>query len=186
MAAGEAEENGTFHADNVHVEDPQPRQTMTTPEFPPRAVVEEHRIDHWPPRSWCDECNEGHGRERRHGRVSELQRVVIVSMHYAFMTRKGQIVSEGETGWDDDEALKLLIVKDSLGRAEFAHAVPKKGIDEKRFSVDAVVDDVLWLGYAKVILKSDNEPAIIKFLKEALSIPTVSGVYQVGEEHTTL
>ena len=47
MAAGEAEENGTFHADNVDVEDSQPQQTMTTPELPPRAVVEEHRIDHW-------------------------------------------------------------------------------------------------------------------------------------------
>ena len=80
MAAGEAEENGTFHADNVDVEDSQPQQTMNTPELPRRAVVEEHRIDHWPPRSWCDECNEGHGRERRQGRVSELHRVAVVSM----------------------------------------------------------------------------------------------------------
>ena len=178
------EENGTFHADNIHVEDSQPQQTMITPELPPRAVVEEHRIDHWPPRSWCDECNEGHGRERRHGRVSELHRVAIVSMDYAFMTRKGHVVSEGETGWDDDEALKLLIVKDSLSRAVLAHAVPKKGIDEKRFSVDAVVDDVLWLGYAKVILKTGNEAPTVKLLKEALSTLKVSGVDQVGEEHS--
>ena len=58
----------------------------------------------------------------------------MVSMNSAFMTRKGHIVSEGETGWDDDEALKLLIVKDSLSRAVFAHAVPKKGIDEQVLS----------------------------------------------------
>jgi len=184
VAAGEAEENGTFNADTVDVEDSQPQQTMTTPELPPRAVVEEHRIDHWPPRSWCDECNEGHGRERRHGRVAESHRVAIVSMDYAFLTRKGQIVSEGDQGWDDEDALKLLIVKDSLSRAVFAHAVTKKGIDEKRFSVNAVVDDVLWLGYAKVILKSDNEPAIVKLLKEALATLKVSGVDQAGEEHS--
>ena len=76
----EAEESGMFNADTVDVEDAQPQQTTTTPEPPPRAVVEDNRIDHWHPMSWCDECNEGHGRERRHGRVSESHRVAIVSI----------------------------------------------------------------------------------------------------------
>ena len=52
VAAGEAEETGTFHADSPDVEDSQPQQTMTTPELPSPAVVEEHGIDHCPPRSW--------------------------------------------------------------------------------------------------------------------------------------
>ena len=129
-------------------------------------------IDHWPPRSWCDECNEGHGRDRRHGRVPESHRVAIVSMDYAFLRRTGH-VSEGDPGWDDDEALKLLI----------AHAVPKHAVDEKKFTVHVVVDDVLCLGYAQVILRSDNKLAIVKLLKEALSTMKVSGVGQVGEEH---
>ena len=92
VAAGQAEEKGTLHADNVDVEDSQPQQTMTTPELPPRAIVEGHMIYHCPPRSWCNECNEGRGRERRHGRVSELNRVAIVSTNYAFMTRKGHCI----------------------------------------------------------------------------------------------
>ena len=66
----------------------------------------------------------------------------------------------------------------------FAHAVPKKRVDDKRFAVDIIVDDVLWLGYAKVILKSDDEPAIIKLLKEALAALKVSGLEQAGEEHS--
>ena len=33
-------------------------------------------------------------------------------------------------------------------------------------------------------MKSDNEPAIVKLLKEALSTLKVSGVDQVGEEHS--
>ena len=45
--------------------------------------------------------------------------------------------------------LKMFINKDSLSRAVFAHAVPKKGIYEKRVAVDVVADDFLWLGYAK-------------------------------------
>ena len=72
--------------------------------------------------------------------------------------------------------LKLLVVKDTKSKAVFAHAFPQKGIDEKRFSVDMVVADVLWLGYSKVLLKSDNEPAIVKLLKESLATLKVSGV----------
>ena len=91
---------------------------------------------------------------------------------------------QGDPGWDDEEALKLLIVKDSLSRAGVAHAVPKKGVDDKRFAVDIIVEDILWLGYAKVILKSDNEPAIMKSLKETLAALKVSGLDQAGEEHS--
>ncbi len=103
---------------------------------------------------------------------------------YACLTRNGSVVHEGVPGWNDEEALKLLIVNDSLSRTVFAHAVHKKGVDDKRFAADIIVDDVLWLGYAKVILKSDNEPAIIKLLKEILAAPKVSGLEQAGEEHS--
>ena len=48
--------------DVVEVEDAQPIRGMPTPTLPSRAVIEAHRIDHWPPRSWCEECNEGFGR----------------------------------------------------------------------------------------------------------------------------
>ena len=184
LAAGEAEEcppGAVFDAEEI--EDVQPQQSLKTPELPPHAVVEAHRIDHWPPRSWCKECNEGHGRERGHYRSEESHRVAIISMDYAFMTKKGEIVVEGDPGWDDEEALKLLVVKDSKSRAVFAHAVPRKGIDEKRYAVDMVVEDVLWLGYSKLLLKSDNEPAIVKLLKESLASLKVSGVDQAGEEH---
>ena len=69
IVAGEVEESKEIEADSIDIEDVQPKQIMPTPDLPSRAVIEEHRIDHWPPRSLCDECNEGHGRERRHGKV---------------------------------------------------------------------------------------------------------------------
>ena len=154
LAAGEAEAHpseAVFDAEDV--EDVQPQQVLNTPELPPHAVVETHRIDHWPPRSWCKECNEGHGRERGHFKVDEPHRVAIISMDYAFVTRKGDIVGVGEPGCDDEDALKLLVVKDSKSRSVFAHAVPRKGVDEKRYVVDMIVEDVLWLGYSKLLLK---------------------------------
>ena len=58
----------------------------------------------------------------------------------------------------------------------FAHAVPQNGIDDKRFAVDCIVEDVLWLGYTKVLVRSDNEPAIVKLLKESLAAHKVEGL----------
>ena len=45
-----------------------------------------------------------------------------------------------------------------------------------------VVEDV-WLGYIQVILKSDHEPAIMKFLQAALVALKESRVDQASEEH---
>ena len=72
------------------------------------------------------------------------------------MICRGVIVETGEDGSEDPDALKLLIVKDSRSRSTFAHAVPQKGTDEKHYSVDMVVEDVLWLCCSQAILKSDN------------------------------
>ena len=47
----------------IDVEDVQPLQTLTTPDLPSRAIVEAHRIDHWPYRSWCSESVEGFDNE---------------------------------------------------------------------------------------------------------------------------
>ena len=46
VAAGEVEESREIEADTN--EDVQPQQIMPTPDLPSRAVIEEHRIDHWP------------------------------------------------------------------------------------------------------------------------------------------
>ena len=73
------------------------------------------------------------------------------------------------------------MVKDTRSKSVFAFAVPQKGIDQKRFAVDAIVESVLWLGYSS--LESDNEPAIMKLLQEALGALKVSGIDQASEEH---
>ena len=74
----------------------------------------------------------------------------MISMDYLFITRKG-VFSEDEAGWADPDALKVLVAKDTRSKSVFAFAVPQKGIDQKRFAVDAIVESVLWLGYSRVI-----------------------------------
>ena len=107
----------------------------------------------------------------------------VISMDYALLTRKGPIVLEGESGWDDPETLKILVVKDSKSGSVLAHPVVRKGVDEKRLIVDMVVRDVSWLGYPQVLSKSDNEPATVKLLQDALGVLKVAGM-RAGEEHS--
>ena len=43
---------------------------------------------------------------------------------------------------------------------------------------------IQWLGYSKVTLKSDNGPAIVKLLSEALRELRIQGMEQALEEHS--
>ena len=83
---------------------------------------------------------------------------------------------------NDPDALKVLVVKDTQSKSVFAHAVPQKGIDDKGFAVDCIVEDVLGFGFAKVLVKSDTEPAIVKLLMESLAALKVEGL-NASEEH---
>ena len=84
------------YADEVHLgkdddgvieaEDLQPQQTLSTPQLPLRAVIEDHRIYHCLYTSWCDECVEGICREWAHSRVDDARRIVMISMHYVFIS----------------------------------------------------------------------------------------------------
>jgi hypothetical protein len=84
---------------------------------------------------------------------------------------------------DPARVLKVLVVRDMRSKALFAHAVTVKGADADGFAVQCVVEDVLWLGYSRIILKSDNEPAIVRLLKESLKALRVEGLEQAAEEH---
>ena len=137
---------GEDDAESVLAEDVQPVRTLKTLELPAREEVEEHRVDHCPYRSWCDSCVEGAGRENGHRNV-ESHSIAMISMDYFFITKKG-IYIDKEAGWDDPDALEVLVVKDTKSKSVFAHAVPQKGSDNKRFAVGCIVEDVLWLGYA--------------------------------------
>jgi hypothetical protein len=57
------------------------------PFMPSAAEVEEHRVTHWPYRSWCRECVEGKalGEHRSH-RCAHGSRVAVVGIDYFFMT----------------------------------------------------------------------------------------------------
>ena len=57
-------------------EETEARKITTTPSMPSAKEVEEHRLDHMPYRSWCDQCVEGRGKERSHTAVDKSKNVI--------------------------------------------------------------------------------------------------------------
>ena len=55
----------------------------------------------------------------------------------------------------------ILVVKDTRSKAIFAHACPNKGAHEA--VVAKVVSDLNVLGYKRVLVRTDGEPAILDF-----------------------
>ena len=55
---------------------------------------------------------------------------------------------------------EILVAMDTTSGSIFSHVVQKTGVEEDRYSVDKLADDVAWLGCSEITLKSDNGPAI--------------------------
>ena len=76
--------------------------------------------------------------------------------------------SEGEKTLQDDRQqrniMKCLIVRCHESKALFAHCIPCKGADEDKY----VVSLVTFMGHVKLILKSDNEVALLTLVRAAL------------------
>ena len=154
------------------------------PTKPSAAEIEEHRVTHYPYRSWCDECREGRGlgehRGRHAGRSHDIPRVGI---DYWYITTGGlktrqDITNEfpqdegGETSLtaarENATIMKCLIVRCHESKAVFAHAVPVKGRDEDNYVASLITTDVAFMGHVKLIIKSDNEPALLALAHAAL------------------
>ena len=41
--------------------------------------------------------------------------------------------------------------------------MPNKGLDPDGYIIEQMKQDVPWLGYSSVMIRSDNEPALLRF-----------------------
>ena len=153
---------------------------------PTRSEYLDHCITHYPFRVWCKHCLEGRGREfahEHHRGDKDARSIPVISFDYCFISDVGDVTTGVEFEAAGDGVAKVLVVRDGKSKCVFAHVVPAKGVDEAGFAVATLVDDVKWLGYNKIALKSDNERAIVKLLSEALRELRISGLDQCLEEH---
>ncbi len=156
----------------VHIMDEdeaEPVKIVRSPGQPTPQQEEEHRVDHYPYRSWCKWCvmGRGIGFQHRHARGSCVPRI---GADYFFITTGGVKRREELTEYPEDkdveegrkkgELIKCILIRDFESKIIFAHCVPCKGIDEEDYVANLVTADVRWLGYTQMILKGDNEKAL--------------------------
>ena len=117
------------------------------PYSPSRAELSHHQLTHWPFRSWCKECVMGKSRSSPHSykrrKTREGPTIPSVSFAYMFLDGKSPV----------------LVYRDRLSRKIFSHAVTSKGASDP-WIVAKVVEDLDSLGYGRILMKTDQEPAI--------------------------
>ncbi len=181
-------------------EEVEPLQSAPSPKLPSAAEVEDHRLTHAQYRSWCKFCVMGRGLGERRGRhVGRPHAIPRVGIDYWYITSDGlksrkeldftetpegdaKLVEERHKG----TIMKCIVVRCYETKAVFSHVIPCKGADEDRFVVNLVVSDVAWLGHTKLILKSDQERALLSLVRQALVAIRfqVESVDKVTVEHS--
>ena len=56
----------------------EPLKAAPSPILPPATGIEEHRLTHWPYRSWCEFCNVGRGIGEQHRRSPGKPRSIAI------------------------------------------------------------------------------------------------------------
>ena len=178
-------------------QDVEPLRTAPSPELPSATAVEEHRHLHVPYRDWCKFCVMGRGTGLPHGR-SGSSTIPLVGLDYFYITTGGvkirtelEFAGDGEgnaaleKAREDGKIIKCLVVRCLHSKMIFGHVIPYKGAGEDQFVVGLVVADIAWLGHTKMILKSDNEPALQTLVEQALERARVQcrGLTSISQEH---
>ena len=140
-------------------------KAVKCPSAPTNEEIERHMLTHVPFRSWCPHCVAGQSGRKGHFKTREEQKekseVPTVHLDYMFLT-------SGEEREEEDEeksGMPILVALDQESGMTFSSVVPKKGANA--YAIVRLCNDLSLLGHAKLVLKSDNEPAIIS-LKEAV------------------
>jgi len=144
-------------------EEGQPVRRVRAPRTPSAAEVQEHEDQgHAVYRSWCAICSGARGIGTQHiGRAETGEdRDPVVALDYAFLSKDGAAVEDGS----GQDLLTMLVVKEDRYKSYAATVVQRKGVVDS--VVSFVVGFIRALGYRRMTLQSDNEPAILGLKKE--------------------
>ena len=112
-------------------------------------------------------CIRGRAKATKHvstGGVDEST-VPVVGFDYAFISDRSGARSEDEEEVDKDledkAVVKVLVAQDSKPKACAAIPVPQKGIDPDEWAVRESLKYLDFLGYQKLVVKTDQERALM-------------------------
>ena len=159
-------------------------KSVPDPGQPTDQEVEDHRTGgHQPYRSWCKFCVMGRGGVFHHQNTRSKSAIPRIGVDYFFITRGGvrrrdeleyQEGPAGEEALENDrksgDVVKCIVIRDWESKAIFAHCIPCKGADEDQYVAKLVEGDLVWLGYTRIVLKGDNEPALQALIRQVLGL----------------
>ena len=131
-------------------EEAQRARPLRAPPVPTPQMVAEHEVTHIPYRSWCPACVAGRGRSYSHHHEGRDSTVPVISADYLYFSEKGV----------PGKSLPTVVLRDRASKAIFSHLLPAKGTVGSTYPEKAVLRDLNWLGYKRLVLKTDQENAI--------------------------
>eukprot|EP00973_Karenia_brevis_P056063 7797580-Karenia_brevis.AAC.1 len=131
-------------------------KTLPDPGNPTQSEIEDHYLaNHLPYRSWCECCVRGKAKDLPHRKSQPggPAEVPLIGMDF----------QHPGTDSSEEARLNILTVKDTKSKAVFCYPCSSKAPSEA--VADKVINDIEVLGYGRIALRCDNEPAIRKLQK---------------------
>ena len=155
-------------------------RARSVPVGPTRQEREDHEAaGHVPYRSWCRACVAGRGRSDAHSTAkTSHSAVTTIGIDYGYLEDR-RTVGEQEAG-----PSPILVTRSSSTQVTTADVLPCKGTGHP-WCVQALVRAIVAAGSPKVIIRSDNEPAIADLKRQAAAECRVRHGMTVILEDTT-
>ena len=93
----------------------------------------------------------------------------LVSCDSSYLTASGVFAREEITDEERNGELRMTAAYCGATKSQFAHAVPRKGADTDGYIDEPLLQDVLWLGHNRVMMCSDNEPALLQAVNTTMT-----------------
>ena len=146
--------------------------TRMSPKQPSIEERRTHNLTHIPYRNWCAHCVAARGRNFPHKRSEGEKEDQHPCVHLDYCFPRDTV---------GGESVPVLVARFSDSKSLAGHVVPHKGASH-RWSVDQVCRDLRKFGLAgTVILRSDQEPALVDLLKEVAKVREASGMKTIIE-----
>ena len=141
-------------------------KSLYSPPRPTQEMIDAHMVSHLPFRTWCQACVRGRGRSIQHRQVAERHARELAGENPPY-----HLVSLDYSFLGDDSARAqdhpILVIRHRNSLAVWAHCVDSKGKDD--FAVACVLRALKMIGCKRLMLKSDNEPAIKALTAEVIA-----------------
>ena len=132
-------------------------------ELPSEAEQAAHRLTHVPYASWCPSCLAHRARPDRHVRSGESHADATPTISFDFFYTKADGQEEPDEN-TPDTVLALIMV---CSQTSYTSCVPLQGKNQLDLMNRELIQFAQRLGHSEIVLRCDNEPAILQLQRLA-------------------